>query len=257
MSLSYLPPRSSSTVTLKFQKEVSSSYEELYLEGRFTDVKIIVGGSEFNAHKLILASQSLFFEAMFYNTQMLESRSSEVTLKETDSEIFALLLKIVYGGRLEEAEKISADMLVRLYILLERYQFVKFETRLLAQIGKKLMGNSNFWQFLDVAVYYDVSLVLELCFAYLESLAQSASNAVENLNSIALFEKQAALFNSANFVNISHETLKVLLDRNITCSEVRLLEYVQFSHFLFFFSNPFSSSSTGQLKNGLITMPPL
>lgn len=222
--MSYIPPRSSSSVTLKFTEEVSSSFETLYLEGRLTDVKIAVGGSDFSAHKLILASQSPFFEAMFYSSGMLESNASEVTLKETDAEIFALLLKIVYGGKLEEAENIGVDALVRLYILLERYQFVAFETTLLAEIAKKLLAPANFWQFLDVAVYYDVPAVLDLCLDYLESLATSASNAVINLNSTALLGRQVQLFNSPHFLKISQDTLKVLLDKNITCSEMCLLE---------------------------------
>ncbi|KAH9390009.1 BTB/POZ domain-containing protein 9 [Tyrophagus putrescentiae] len=220
----FLPPRSTANVTLKFQEDVSAAYESLYREGRLTDVKIAIGGSEFNAHKLVLASQSPFFETMFFNAHMLESRAEAVTLKETDAEIFALLLKVVYGGRLEESEKIGADLLVRLYELLQRYQFERFEATLLQEIARKLLSPANFWQFLDVAVYYDVKAVVELCFDYLESLAQCASQGGKHCTASG---EQAALFSSAHFVSISHDTLKVLLNENITCSEMRLLEATQ------------------------------
>ena len=220
----FLANRGPGGVTLQFHKDVSSSYQSLYLDSRHTDVKIVVDGTEFKVHKLILAAQSSFFETMFYNRSWIDPSDSsedqsdhhEVELKETDAEIFGLLLKIVYGGCLEHAEQLDGDILVRLYILLSRYQFVQFENSLLHEIAENLLKPDNFWHFLDISIYYNVNSFIELCFEYFDLFTIRDKSGKS--------EDQSALFANEDFVKISHDTLKLLLDRNLNCPELLLLK---------------------------------
>lgn len=194
----------------------------MYTDQRFTDMLIVVDGVQFRVHKLILAAQSPFFEAMFYNQSMVESTTDSVQLKETDAEIFSLLLKVIYSGCLRSVEQLDADTLVRLYILLERYQFVKFENSLLREIAGKYLRQENFWHFLDVAIYYNVNPFIDLCFKYFD-----LSGKASKTDSTSTIFDQSFLFSLEDFAKISHDTLKTLLDRNLDCSELLLLRATQ------------------------------
>lgn len=208
-----------SGVTLQFQRDVCSYFHSLFVEGRFSDVTIVVDDRSFQAHKLILATQSAFFEAMFYNPSMLESSTEQVHLKETDADIFAHLLRISYGGCLPNADSLDPDTLIRLFILFERYQFVKYEQTLLFEVAHKLLTPNNFWNFLDVSVYYNVTQFIDLCLEFFEMLGKS-----DKKSSNKKLEDKASLFSNENFLKISHETLKFMLDRNLNCPELLLLK---------------------------------
>ena len=73
-----------------------------------TDVTFQVGGQRVLAHRLVLASQSDYFDCLLYGP-MMEGRASEITLKETPVDAFRELLKFVYSGSVS-----SMNLTVRL-----------------------------------------------------------------------------------------------------------------------------------------------
>lgn len=62
-----------------------------------TDVTFQVAGQRVCAHRIVLASQSDYFDCLLYGP-MMEGRASEITLKETPAEAFKELLKFAYSG---------------------------------------------------------------------------------------------------------------------------------------------------------------
>ena len=63
-----------------------------------TDVTFLVGGKQLvHAHRIVLASQSEYFDCLLYGP-MKEGRASEITLKETPADAFRELLKFMYSG---------------------------------------------------------------------------------------------------------------------------------------------------------------
>ena len=62
-----------------------------------TDVTFQVSGHLVRAHRIVLASQSDYFECLLYGP-MKEGRETEITLKETPAGAFRELLKFVYSG---------------------------------------------------------------------------------------------------------------------------------------------------------------
>lgn len=176
---------------------------------------------EFQVHRLILAAQSPFFEAMFFNPCMIESTAKVVQLKEIDADVFEILLKIVYCGYLDDIAQQTPEKLVRLYMLMERYQF-KFEHSLLREIADKVFSAANFWSFLDLAVSYNTQSFIELCFEYF-NLLSNCDKRGGNHSPLLKRQDKATLFAHDDFFKISHDTLKVLLDRNHNCPEALLL----------------------------------
>lgn len=69
-------------------------------ERRLCDIILRVQGREIYAHRLVLAASSRYFHSMFAG-DMLESRSTEVELKEVEADATELLVDFSYTARLE------------------------------------------------------------------------------------------------------------------------------------------------------------
>ena len=67
-----------------------------------TDVTFLVGeeGQErVSAHRVVLASQSEYFDCLLYGP-MKEGQASEITLQDTPAEAFRELVKFMYSGQI-------------------------------------------------------------------------------------------------------------------------------------------------------------
>jgi speckle-type POZ protein len=93
--------------------QLTTQLEELFDDMSFSDVIFKVGGSEFPAHKIILAARSEVFKAMFQHATK-EKSTNHVEIDDTEPEIFKELLRFIYSGRLTAAtmEKMAVGLLV-------------------------------------------------------------------------------------------------------------------------------------------------
>ena len=66
-------------------------------QNEFCDIKLIIDGQEFAAHKAILSSASPYFHAMFGGS-MVESSQSTVVIHEIESIVFNVILDYIYSG---------------------------------------------------------------------------------------------------------------------------------------------------------------
>ena len=97
----------SCTAVLDFDIDVQSSTPCLGLlslleEGRHADVTFVVGdgaGVRMPAHRIIVASQSAYFDCLLYGS-MKEAKEETVRLQDTPPEAFRLLLRYLYCGKL-------------------------------------------------------------------------------------------------------------------------------------------------------------
>jgi hypothetical protein len=84
-----------------------------------TDVTFQVSGQVVCAHRIVLASQSDYFDCLLFGP-MKEGRATEITLKETPAEAFRELLKFLYSGSVKSVNVTTA---LDLHILADRYGF--------------------------------------------------------------------------------------------------------------------------------------
>merc|ERR1719367_1811023 len=68
-----------------------------------TDVVLCVGKNKIYCHKLVLGISSKFFERMFLS-DMKESRSSEIELKEVDLHTIKSVISFMYKDKIENHE---------------------------------------------------------------------------------------------------------------------------------------------------------
>jgi hypothetical protein len=75
------------------QREIWSAVQDKI----YTDVEIVVGDKTFNAHRVILATRSPVFAAMF-TADMLESRTGRVVINNVQPDVFQNFLEFLYTG---------------------------------------------------------------------------------------------------------------------------------------------------------------
>uniref|UniRef100_A0A0A9YUL4 TD and POZ domain-containing protein 4 n=1 Tax=Lygus hesperus TaxID=30085 RepID=A0A0A9YUL4_LYGHE len=72
----------------------------------FSDVAFDVGGTEFLAHRVVLAGSSDFFKKLFK-----EDPKSKYVLKNVDPDVFQTILNFLYSGNFPEPRSIGIDLL--------------------------------------------------------------------------------------------------------------------------------------------------
>ena len=95
------------TVQIDKSWKANSNIVDLRDDQRHTDVTFLVNGNQkVSAHRLILASQSEYFDRLLFG-KMRESQNREdpITLPETPVRAFYMLLEFAYSGYLEVKNK--------------------------------------------------------------------------------------------------------------------------------------------------------
>merc|ERR1719167_29099 len=92
------------------------------LADKHTDLILVVGNNKIHCHKLVLRMTSKYFERMFASN-MKESKSMEIELKEVDLETVTSLISFLYQGIIED-EKINVD----LFAAAEMYEVLRLKS---------------------------------------------------------------------------------------------------------------------------------
>ncbi|XP_054720622.1 speckle-type POZ protein B-like [Uloborus diversus] len=96
---------------------ISTDFEALYNNQKFTDVTLKLDNYEFPVHKVILRSRSKVFEAMFEH-DMQENRQHTVDLVDMEPDTVKDMLRYIYCGKVRQ---LSPKAALNLYIAADRY----------------------------------------------------------------------------------------------------------------------------------------
>ncbi|XP_054163686.1 speckle-type POZ protein-like [Oppia nitens] len=94
----------------RFDLNLSENYSDLLKEGKYSDVKLIVDGTELPAHKSILSARSPVFNAMF-SSDMSENRENIIRIDDLTKEVIEELLNFIYSGKVTNLSKVSKELL--------------------------------------------------------------------------------------------------------------------------------------------------
>ena len=86
--------------------------------------------TDFKVYKDFLVHNSRFFDAAF-NGNFAESVTQAMTLHDTDAKVFGLLVSYIYVGELDNGGIITADNLLRLWILADRVLMPKLQNHVI------------------------------------------------------------------------------------------------------------------------------
>ncbi|KAL7298745.1 hypothetical protein TKK_0008495 [Trichogramma kaykai] len=97
-----------------------------FLNKELSDVKLITSDEkELPAHKIILATASPVFRAMFAH-DMLENKENSVKITDITENILTEMLRYIYTG---EIDAIETDMIIELLAVADKYQIDNLKTK--------------------------------------------------------------------------------------------------------------------------------
>ncbi|PIC47940.1 hypothetical protein B9Z55_007107 [Caenorhabditis nigoni] len=172
-------------------KKMEGTYQKTskrcFSEPKFSDAVLISGDQKFYVPKLFLASQSTYFDALFHG-QFQESKMTEITLTDIDSDDFQNFLELLHG---ESA--IDEDTVEGILLLADMYDSKTATERcedFLLNFSKKTMKKK-----LEMSTRYN-----------LEKLKKNCMDSVKTVNDV-----KAVLFSDR--LQIDPEIVAALLDK--------------------------------------------
>lgn len=136
----------------------------------YSDVSFKIGSTKIKAHKMILASRSSYFKALFYGG-LKESQENEIALdSETPIDAFETILSYIYTGEVSLCNK-NINQLQDMISLADKYGFVKLMDDIAEYIKKSLITTDNVIEIYRIADIYRLSTLKEACHSVIEKNA--------------------------------------------------------------------------------------
>ena len=141
-------------------------------DGTFCDIKLVVGGKVFPAHKTVLASCSDFFMAMF-SSGFKESRQAEASIAGKP-EAFEVLLECAYSGKLSVTMANVMDVLEMAHYLQFSYAIRGCTSFLTEEVLHQNVDITGAIRIMSTADVYGLEKLKKGCMQYIaENLAIS------------------------------------------------------------------------------------
>ena len=86
-------------VNFDLAKHICTRLGGLWNSKKHTDVTLLVGVNRVPVHRVILASQSSYFDRLFFGDNVCEEQQKEINIDDVDNfNVFKLLLEYAYSG---------------------------------------------------------------------------------------------------------------------------------------------------------------
>eukprot|EP00092_Neocalanus_flemingeri_P017407 GFUD01018829.1.p1 GENE.GFUD01018829.1~~GFUD01018829.1.p1 ORF type:complete len:369 (+),score=80.43 GFUD01018829.1:55-1161(+) len=165
----YAAPKLQNQVTVSKHKFLNN-FEKFYVEAG-GDVKIVCGGKEFHCHKLLLASQSPVFKAMF-EVDSKENKENCVHIADCTPEAVEEFMFFLYNAMLRPAGFTSTDLelMLGLVHLTSKYQVSVLMASCL-DVLMDIMDVDNVLQIMVAVDKYQVAGIETVCEFMKENIA--------------------------------------------------------------------------------------
>lgn len=177
------------------QHSLSRRYEQLLTTEKYCDCVFVLGSSEqVKCHKLILATASPVFEAMFYGP--ISEIGSCIEILDMSLDIFQLMILYIYKGSID-FHQLTLEETIELYYGAEKYLLSELKTECLENIQLKLRF-SNILASLDLSICLDLSSLLNICINF--------------FTRCCLCEAQFAAYLKKHYYHVSKECVKTIIN---------------------------------------------
>ena len=127
----------------------------------YTDVTIVTEGKEFKAHKVVLATQSPFFETRL-EKRWTEEAGSQIDMQDVPAETMDMILTYMYTGKVENIEKMACELLPKA----EEYQLEGLKAKCEEALSKTLTVETVI-DILLMADTHNAKNLKQSCFAFI------------------------------------------------------------------------------------------
>ncbi|XP_061397832.1 uncharacterized protein LOC133333531 [Musca vetustissima] len=170
-------------------------YEQLLASEKYYDcVFLCAGHEEIRCHKLILATASPVFEAMFFGP--ISEKQNCIDILDMSSDIFRLMISYIYTGRVN-LHHLTLEEAIELYYGAEKYLLGDLKLECLEAIQMKLRF-SNILAALELSICLDLNSLLSICFNFFVRCC--------------LQEAQFVAYLKTHYYHVSKDCLKALID---------------------------------------------
>lgn len=146
-------------------KQLSLDIGNLFSNTDYCDIKLIVDGVEFKAHKILLAARSEYFRALLFSG-MRESNSDVIHLNETKPNAFRLLLQYIYTGKINLRNE-KEDSLIDLLGLVHQYGFIDLQ-KSISDYLESILDIKNVCSIYDISSLYELKSLKETCSRFID-----------------------------------------------------------------------------------------
>jgi arsenate reductase-like glutaredoxin family protein len=193
-----------------------------YKDERFCDVTLVLGDKEIKAHKVVLASSSRYFEAMF-SSNFIDGSQQKLEIPVLDSITGTALVEYAYTGKIE----ITADNVVDLLAGANFLQGFDFIEKSCCDYLKLHMSDDNIIGILQIADQFHQSKLKDFtkkqCFVRFSKFAESEAflnNPFKLMKE--LMSENILIVEKKGMVYIGRKQEEYLLER--------VLEYIDHNH---------------------------
>lgn len=137
--------------SLQDDKEVcqlAKDFGTAFLSPKFSDVLLVCDSSEIHAHKVILASRSKYFEAMFSHQETRESLTNRVDIEDISTEALKSMVKFIYTNSVADDE-ITTDLLTAA----DKYDIGPLFQRCVDNLSEKVLPETAVSYFLSAHLH--------------------------------------------------------------------------------------------------------
>lgn len=191
-------------MTSKASTDLRIRLRNLFLEQKHTDCSFRIDNTIIHTHKIILATASSVFEAMFYGP-LAECKC--IVISDINVDAFQKMIMFIYTDDVDMTET-TIDDLMELYYCAEKYLIDELLTKC-CQLIKCTLNYQNILQALDLAVCMDIEEILKICLHFFMNCCLNCST----------FSKII----QKNDVHISKECLNYILGCDIKEQNINLV----------------------------------
>ncbi|XP_068130540.1 kelch-like protein 24 isoform X2 [Hyperolius riggenbachi] len=152
------------------QCAVIQGLRDLYFTDALCDVTIVTEGRRFLCHRVVLASVSPYFRAMFTSC-MVESQQGEVSLLDVSASIIETILHFIYTGE----AAVTLDNVEDLFTVSSRLQITAMQEQCSRFLIKTLNNDNCFWTYRLASTHHH-SRLLEMAMKYISCHITSLSD---------------------------------------------------------------------------------
>ncbi|KAF7636801.1 BTB domain-containing protein [Meloidogyne graminicola] len=160
----------------------------MYKEEILTDCVFKVGNEKLNAHRCVLASNSLVFRRMFEQKDTLEAKNGEINIVDSSPKCVRALLDYFYNGEINK--EILEKLVFELFVVAHKYEvkslMVICEHMMVMKIDPK-----NFATCVDYSQLYNLPLLEKACIKYIASNRKTFLDSNEWKNLKELYKDRA------------------------------------------------------------------
>ncbi|PKY33007.1 POZ domain-containing protein, partial [Rhizophagus irregularis] len=178
----------------KFLPKLSQNLLEILVDEEFYDVTIEVGNDPyvkiFRAHMVILNYRSSYLRKILSTNKKKNETLTHIKLSNISPEIFQIILKYIYGGKLS-LEEFDASYIVKILVAASELSLQE----LIPHTQSFLINNQADWIEQNFIQIYQTSFESD---SFLE---------LQKFCTELIFKQSEKIFNSPDFTSISEKTL--------------------------------------------------